>query len=359
MNLEARIAHFQEKKEELETQLSDPQIAADVKAFVALQRAYGEADAICKEGALWKQAREHMDSAKALLREEKDEDVRNLAKEEIEDLEKTIETQEEKLRLLLVPKDPEDHRNAVLEIRGGTGGDEAAIFAGDLLRMYERFCENEGFKVVPVDATPGTSGGYKEVIVNIEGNMAYGTLKFESGVHRVQRVPATETQGRIHTSAATVVVLPEADEVDVHIDPKDIRKDTFCSSGAGGQSVNTTYSAVRLTHLPTGLVVSCQDERSQLRNFDKAMQVLRSRLFEKALREKQAELSGKRKSMVSTGDRSAKIRTYNFPQSRLTDHRINLSVYNLPEIMNGQLMPIIKALQTTEQAEKLQEALDG
>jgi peptide chain release factor 1 len=255
----------------------------------------------------------------------------------------------------LIPKDPEDAKNAIVEIRGGTGGDEAALFAGDLYRMYMRFCERKGWKIQVMDVTEGSAGGYKEVVLEVTGEEAYGQLKYESGVHRVQRVPDTETQGRVHTSAASVVVLPEADEFDVEINMNDIRKDLFCSSGPGGQSVNTTYSAVRLTHIPTGIVAQCQDEKSQLKNFDKALSVLRSRIYEMELAKKNEEMSKKRKTMVATGDRSAKIRTYNYPQGRVTEHRIGLTIYNLPEVMNGSIQDVIDALQLAENAEKMKE----
>ncbi len=262
---------------------------------------------------------------------------------------------EEDIRVLLIPKDPEDARNAILEVRGGTGGDEASLFAGDLFRMYQRYCERKGWKMELVDSTPGTAGGYKEIIVNVIGEDVYGTMKYESGVHRVQRVPATETQGRVHTSAASVVVLPEADEFDIDLKTNDIRKDLFCSSGPGGQSVNTTYSAVRLTHIPTGIVAQCQDEKSQLKNYDKALAVLRSRIYEMEYAKRMEEVAKKRKTMVSTGDRSAKIRTYNFPQSRLTDHRIGLTLYNLPAVMDGDIQDIMEQLQLAENAERMKE----
>ena len=283
--------------------------------------------------------------------------MREMAREELETLTVKRDTMEEDIRLMLIPSDPQDIKNAVVEIRAGTGGDEASLFAGDLYRMYSRYCENRRWKAELVDFTEGTVGGFKEIIFNVTGEGAYGQLKYESGVHRVQRVPDTETQGRVHTSAATVAVLPEADEFDVEIKPADIRKDTYCSSGPGGQSVNTTYSAIRLTHIPSGIVVTCQDEKSQLKNFDKAMKVLRSRLFEKEYSKYLDEISKKRKTMVSTGDRSAKIRTYNWPQSRVTDHRINLTLYNLPAIVDGDVQPLINALQLAENAERLKAAV--
>jgi len=256
---------------------------------------------------------------------------------------------------MLIPRDPNDSKNVILEVRAGTGGDEASIFAGDIFRMYQRFCDKMGWKMSLVDFTEGTSGGYKEIICEVEGEDVYGKLKFESGVHRVQRVPATETQGRIHTSAASVAVLPEAEEVDVELNMNDIRKDTFCSSGAGGQSVNTTYSAVRLTHIPTGLVVQCQDERSQLKNFEKALTVLRSRIYEIELQKHNDAIASQRKTMVGSGDRSDKIRTYNYPQSRVTDHRIGLTVYNLTAVMDGGIADFIEQLRIAENAERLKE----
>ncbi|PTB92381.1 peptide chain release factor 1, partial [Marivirga lumbricoides] len=293
--------------------------------------------------------------AKVILETEKDPGFREMAKLELEELNPQKEHLEEILKKMLIPKDPKDEKNAVLEIRAGTGGDEAAIFAGDLFRMYQRFSEKNGLKITVLDLTEGTSGGYKEIISTVTGNEPYGTLKYESGVHRVQRVPATETQGRVHTSAASVAVLPEVDEVQVEIDMNDIRKDTYCSSGPGGQSVNTTYSAVRLTHLPTGMIVTCQDEKSQLKNFDKALKVLRSRLYEIELAKQMDEIGAQRKTMVRSGDRSDKIRTYNYPQGRVTDHRIGYTVHNLPAIMNGELEDIIENLQIAENASKLNE----
>lgn len=349
----AQLTGIREKFQEIGLQLSDPELISDQKKYIQLQKEYRELQTLVAVMDRYDTALKQLESAKAMLAEEKDPDFQALAKAEIQGLEVSIEAIEEELKQLLMPKDPEDGKNAVLEIRSGTGGDEAAIFAGDLWRMYSRFAEKKGWKMTVVDVTPGTAGGYKEVICNVVGEQVYGTLKFESGVHRVQRVPATETQGRIHTSAASVVVLPEAEEFDVDIKMNDIRKDTYCSSGAGGQSVNTTYSAVRLTHLPTGIVVQCQDERSQLQNFDKALMVLRSRIYEMELQKKIDEVAGKRKTMVSTGDRSAKIRTYNYPQSRITDHRIGFTAHNLPAVMNGDLDELLEALRLEEQAERL------
>jgi peptide chain release factor 1 len=267
------------------------------------------------------------------------------------------ETLEEEIRLMLIPADPQDDKNAIVEIRAGTGGDEASIFAGDLYRMYVKYCETRNWKIELVDMTEGTVGGFKEIIMEVKGEGVYGTLKYESGVHRVQRVPKTETQGRVHTSAASVVVLPEADEFDVVIQPNDIRKDLFCSSGPGGQSVNTTYSAVRLTHIPTGIVATCQDQKSQIKNYEKALSVLRTRIYEMEYQKYLDDIASKRKTMVSTGDRSAKIRTYNYPQGRVTDHRINLTLYNLQSIIDGNVQELIDQLQLAENAERLKESV--
>ena len=282
--------------------------------------------------------------------------MRELAEAEIEELETRIPELETKVKMLLVPADPEDSKNVILEIRAGTGGDEACIFAGDLFRMYSKYCESKRWKMEVTNYNEGASGGYKEIVANVTGDGVYGLLKYESGVHRVQRVPATETQGRVHTSAATVAVLPEAEEVDVVLNPADIRKDTYCSSGPGGQSVNTTYSAIRLTHIPTGIVVTCQDEKSQIKNLAKAMTELRSRIYAIEHQKYLDEIASKRRTMVSTGDRSAKIRTYNYPQGRVTDHRINLTLYNLAAVMDGDLDEIIEKLQIEENTEKLRES---
>jgi peptide chain release factor 1 len=279
-----------------------------------------------------------------------------MAKDELDLYQQQIRPLEEEIKWLLLPEDPEDNKNAIVEIRAGTGGDEASIFAGDLYRMYTKFFENQGWKHSITSFTEGTVGGYKEIIMEVKGEGVYGTMKYESGVHRVQRVPQTETQGRVHTSAATVAVLPEAEDVDVEIKSSDIRKDTYCSSGPGGQSVNTTYSAIRLTHIPTGIVVTCQDEKSQLKNLDKAMKELRTRLYNLEYQKRMDEISSKRKTMVSSGDRSAKIRTYNYPQGRVTDHRINLTLYNLQSIINGELQEVIDKLQMAENAERLKES---
>ncbi|MBE9585307.1 peptide chain release factor 1 [Mucilaginibacter sp. JRF] len=339
----------------VEGELSSPDAMADMKRFAQLNKEYKDLNKIVDEYFIYRNIMSNIDTNKEILATEKDAEFRDMAKEELDTLLVQQEEKEEQIRLMLIPKDPEDSKNAIIEIRGGTGGDEAALFAGDLYRMYMRFCEKRGWRTELVDYTEGTSGGYKEIVFNVLAEDAYGTLKFESGVHRVQRVPDTETQGRVHTSAASVVVLPEVDEFDIDLNMNDIRKDLFCASGPGGQSVNTTYSAVRLTHIPTGLVAQCQDQKSQLKNFDKALQVLRSRVYEMELQKHLEETSKKRKTMVATGDRSAKVRTYNFPQGRLTEHRIGLTIYNLPEVMNGGIQDIMEALQFAENAEKLKE----
>jgi peptide chain release factor 1 len=296
---------------------------------------------------------EDLEAAKDIIQNEKDEELREMAKEEITSLEEKMPIAEEELKLLLIPVDPQDFKNAIVEIRAGSGGDEASIFAGDLFRMYAKFAERKGWKMEINSQSEGSSGGYKEVICKVSGQGVYGVLKYESGVHRVQRVPQTETQGRVHTSAASIAVLPEADEFDVELNISDVRKDTFCSSGPGGQSVNTTYSAIRLTHVPTGIVVQCQDEKSQIKNYEKALDELRTRLYNLEYEKYLNEISAKRKTMVSTGDRSAKIRTYNYPQSRVTDHRINYTMYNLPVFMDGAIQEVIDQLQIAENSERL------
>jgi peptide chain release factor 1 len=341
--------------EDVERELSSPDVMSDMKRFAQLNKEYKDLTKIVDEYKIYRNMVSNIEANKQILSTEKDEEMREMAKMDLDELLVAKEAKEEEIRVMLIPKDPEDAKNAIVEIRGGTGGDEAALFAGDLYRMYMRFCERKGWKIQVMDVTEGSAGGYKEVVLEVTGEEAYGQLKYESGVHRVQRVPDTETQGRVHTSAASVVVLPEADEFDVEINMNDIRKDLFCSSGPGGQSVNTTYSAVRLTHIPTGIVAQCQDEKSQLKNFDKALSVLRSRIYEMELAKKNEEMSKKRKTMVATGDRSAKIRTYNYPQGRVTEHRIGLTIYNLPEVMNGSIQDVIDALQLAENAEKMKE----
>ena len=341
--------------EEISEQMNDPEVISDMKRYVKLNKDYKELEPLVTAYKEYKTILANIDSAKDILENEKDADFKEMAKDELDALTPSKEGLEEKIRMLLIPKDPQDSKNAVMEIRAGTGGDEASIFAGDLVRMYQKYCESKKWKLEITRVNEGTAGGYKEIVFSITGNGAYGILKFESGVHRVQRVPKTETQGRVHTSAASVVVLPEAEEFDVELHERDIRKDTYCSSGPGGQSVNTTYSAIRLTHIPTGIVVTCQDEKSQLKNLAKAMKELRNRLYDLEYTKYLEEMSGKRKTMVSTGDRSAKIRTYNWPQGRVTDHRIGLTLYNLPAIIDGDIQEIIEKLQMAENAEKLKE----
>ncbi len=342
--------------EDIQRQMNDPSAMSDMKNYIKLNKDYKELQPIMEGFEVYKTILSNIENAKDIIYNEKDEEFRTMAKEELNVLTAEKDKIEDDIRLMLIPTDPEDGKNAVIEIRAGTGGDEASIFAGDLYRMYSKFAETKRWKLDLVDFTPGTMGGFKEIIFNIMGENVYGLMKYESGVHRVQRVPQTETQGRVHTSAATVAVLPEADEFDVEIKQSDVRKDTFCSSGPGGQSVNTTYSAIRLTHIPSNIVVSCQDEKSQIKNFEKAMKVLRTRLYELEHQKYLDEISKKRKTMVSTGDRSAKIRTYNYPQSRVTDHRINMTLYNLPVVLDGEVEPLIEALQLAENAERLKEA---
>jgi len=335
--------------------LIEPDAMADMKKYSKLSKEYKDLEKIVKKYDSYRKILDDIKSAKSMLETEKDPDFREMAKSELDTLYPQKESMEDELKQMLIPKDPNDSKNAILEIRAGTGGDEAAIFAGDLFRMYERYCERMKWKMNVLDITEGTSGGYKEIISLVSGDDVYGKLKFESGVHRVQRVPVTETQGRVHTSAASVAVLPEMEEVEIEINMNEIRKDTFCSSGPGGQSVNTTYSAVRLTHIPTGLIVTCQDEKSQIKNLEKAMKVLRSRLYEIELKKHNEQVGEQRKSMVGSGDRSDKIRTYNYPQSRVTDHRINYSVYNLQSVMDGEIDDFIENLRIAENAERLKE----
>jgi len=352
-----KLEEVHKKFLELGEQLTDPDIASDMKKYVKLNKDYKELEPVSNAYKEYKEILDNIISTKELLQTEKDEDFREMAKEELNELIHRRETMEEDIKFLLIPKDPQDGKNAIVEIRAGTGGDEASIFAGDLFRMYVKYCESRRWKVETVSETHGTVGGYKEIVFNVIGDGIYGQLKYESGVHRVQRVPQTETQGRVHTSAATVAVLPEAEEFDVELKQSDIRKDTYCSSGPGGQSVNTTYSAVRLTHDPTGIVVTCQDQKSQIKNLEKAMKVLRTRIYEMEYQKYLDEISSKRKTMVSTGDRSAKIRTYNYPQGRVTDHRINFSTFNLPTVMDGDIQEFIDKLTVAENAERLKESV--
>ena len=355
-----KVLSLQEKFESLQEQLSSPEAMADMKKFVQLNKDYKELEPIIKAGLEYKKTLENLASAKDIFLNEKDVDLREMAREEISELEPKIPDMEANIKLLLIPADPDDSKNAIVEIRGGAGGDEAAIFAGDLFRMYQHFAESRGWKLEITDQTPGTSGGYKQIVFKLSSNSegVYGVMKYESGVHRVQRVPQTETQGRIQTSAASVAVFPEAGEFDVDLKWEDIRLDLFCASGPGGQGVNTTYSAVRLTHIPSGLVVQCQEERSQIKNKERAFEELRSRLYNLEHQKYLDEIASKRKTMVSTGDRSAKIRTYNYPQGRVTDHRINWSMYNLPAFMDGDIKECIDQLQIAENAERLKEAGD-
>lgn len=353
-----KVLSLQDKYKSLQEQLSDPAVVSDMKRYVQLNKDYKQLEPIIKAGLQYKKMTEELAVAKDILMNEKDEDLRAMAREEMDEIEGKMPLMEQEIRLMLIPADPDDGKNALVEIRGGTGGDEAAIFAGDLFRMYSKFAESRGWNLEVTDQAPGTSGGFKQVVFKLSSASegVYGIMKYESGVHRVQRVPQTETQGRIHTSASSVAVFPEAGEFDIELNMDDIRKDIFCASGPGGQGVNTTYSAIRLTHIPSGIVVQCQDERSQLKNFDKALAELRTRLYNLEHQKYLDGIAAKRKTMVSTGDRSAKIRTYNYPQSRVTDHRINWTMYNLPAFMDGDIQECIDQLQLAENAERLKEA---
>lgn len=339
--------------DEVSDLIIQPDIISDQKRYIALTKEYKELKTLMDKREQYIGLQANISEAEEIISDGSDSEMLEMAKMQLEEAKDALPKLEEEIKLLLIPKDPEDEKDVVMEIRAGTGGDEASIFAGDLYRMYVKYCESKGWRTNIIDLSEGTSGGYKEIHFEVSGEDVYGTLKFEAGVHRVQRVPQTETQGRVHTSAATVMVLPEAEDFDVHIDPKDVRIDYFCSSGPGGQSVNTTYSAVRLTHIPTGLVAQCQDEKSQHKNKDKAFKVLRSRLYDLELAKKQEEDAAKRNSQVSSGDRSAKIRTYNYPQGRVTDHRIGLTLYDLQNILNGDIQRIIDELMLVENTEKL------
>jgi len=348
-----KLQIVKQRFDEVSDLIIQPDIITDQKRYVALNREYKDLRILMEKRTAYIELTDNLKEAEEIIADGSDAEMVEMAKMQFEESKDGIPKLEDEIKVLLIPKDPEDAKNAVMELRAGTGGDEASIFAGDLFRMYTKYCEGKGWNVSKVDFREGTNGGFKEIQFEVTGEDVYGTLKFEAGVHRVQRVPQTETQGRVHTSAATVMVFPEAEEFDVEIDPKDVRIDYFCSSGPGGQSVNTTYSAVRLTHEPTGLVAQCQDQKSQHKNKEKAFKVLRSRLYDLELAKKQEEDAAKRGSMVSSGDRSAKIRTYNYPQGRVTDHRIGLTLYDLQNIVNGDIQKIIDELQLAENTEKL------
>ena len=350
-----RLNIFKQRFDEVSDLIIQPDIITDQKRYVKLNKEYKDLKEVVDKRDEYKAVLDNISEAKEIIADGSDAEMVEMAQLELEEASEKLPVLEEEIKFLLIPKDPEDAKNVIVEIRAGTGGDEASIFAGDLYRMYTKYSADKGWKTEIEDISEGTSGGFKEIIFSISGANVYGDMKFESGVHRVQRVPQTETQGRVHTSAATVMVLPEAEEFDIDLKMSDIRVDYFCSSGPGGQSVNTTYSAVRLTHVPTGIVAQCQDQKSQHKNKDKAMKVLRSRLYEQELEKKLAEDSAKRNSLVSSGDRSAKIRTYNYPQGRVTEHRIGLTLYDLSNIINGDIHKIIEELKLAENAQKLKE----
>ncbi|HXX43995.1 MAG TPA: peptide chain release factor 1 [Candidatus Acidoferrales bacterium] len=357
LTLFEKLDQIESRYDEMTRELSSPEVLADSARYQKLAKTHAEMGEIVAKYREWKEIEKGLEGAKQLLLESTDAEMKQLAHEEQRSLEDRREIVERELKLLLVPKDPNDEKNVIVEIRAGTGGDEASLFAAELFRMYSRYAESQGWRVEVLESSPSPVGGVKEIVASIQGNKVYSKLKYESGVHRVQRVPATEQQGRIHTSAATVAVLPEADEIDIKIEPKDLRVDTFCSSGPGGQSVNTTYSAVRITHIPTGLVVSQQDEKSQIKNRAKAMRVLRSRLYEMEQAKQHEAIAAERRGQIKTGDRSEKIRTYNFPQNRVTDHRINLTLHQLTDVMDGKLAPLVDALVTHFESERLKQEL--
>ena len=352
---EEKLNSYKKELEELQKTLSDPSIINDTNRYKALRRRYKELEEICSEWDNYQKLQKQLADTNSLLQTESDPELEALAKEELEELKNKFQASEEKIRELLIPQDPNDHKNAIVEIRAGTGGEEAALFAADLFRMYSYYAEKKGWQIQVLSANETELGGYKEIVFLLTGDDVYGHMRFESGVHRVQRIPVTESNGRIHTSAVTVAVLPEAEDIDIDIDEKDLRIDVYRSTGHGGQSVNTTDSAVRITHIPTGIVVTCQDEKSQIKNKAKAMKVLRSRLLDAEISRQEQEIARSRKAQVGTGDRSAKIRTYNFPQSRVTDHRINLTSYDLESFMNGEIDDFIQALRLAWRNEKVKE----